>query len=49
MKKKGLTLLIALALCNFVFGQKNFALSSPDGKVKAEINIGKTIEYLVFH
>ena len=49
MKKTGLTLLIALALCNFVFGQKNFTLSSPDGKVKAEINIGETIEYSVFH
>lgn len=49
MKKTGLTLLVALALCNFVFGQKNFTLSSPDGKVKAEINIGKTIEYSVFH
>ena len=49
MKKTGLTLLVSLALCNFVFGQKNFTLSSPDGKVKAEINIGKTIEYSVFH
>ena len=49
MKKTGLTLLVSLALCNFVFGQKNFTLSSPDGKVKAEINIGETIEYSVFH
>lgn len=49
MKKTGLALLLFLVFCSSAFAQKEFSLISPDGKVKVKINIGKSVEYSVFH
>ena len=50
MKKKLLSffVLVSIALSS-VFAQQHFSLLSPNGKLKAEIAIHKTIEYSVVH
>ncbi|MHB9055222.1 MAG: glycoside hydrolase family 97 protein [Paludibacteraceae bacterium] len=48
--KKILTItILALFVSFFTFSQKQYTLVSPDGKLRTEISVGKSVEYSVLH
>ena len=47
MKKKTIILLMA-ALCMLpIWADKKFEVSSPDGSLKVEVNVGKNVTYAI--
>ncbi len=49
MNKATFLFILFSAIIAQSFGQKNFELRSPDGKVRAQINKNKEINYSIFH
>ncbi len=47
--KKNVLIALALLITGSVSAQKNFTLSSPDGKLQVRIAAGSTVEYSVLH
>lgn len=49
MTKKQLFILAAALFCGVLHAQKSYVLTSPDGKLKATVQVGKTITYSLQH